>query len=88
MPLFQSELDLQLSEIEMLQSMFPGENEMRFDHSSSIVDVQQYVDGKRQALPKQLTYTLNMSMESGQVRELSFIIQGPIQGGVEVVFEH
>ncbi len=68
MAMFHSELELQLSEVEMLQSMFPAEDEMCLDHPTSVVDIQRYIDGKREALPKQLASSLRVNMENEQVK--------------------
>lgn len=43
---FQETLQLQISEIEMLQSMFPNEEEFILDDESALSDIQSFLDGK------------------------------------------
>lgn len=57
-------LKIQVSEFEMLQSMFsnPGEFEV-FDYSV-IADINEYVDGKNCELPPQLNFTINLTIDA------------------------
>lgn len=61
------ELELQLSEIEMLKSMYPGPGEITMDGDTLVENVQRYVDGPREVLPKQLAYTIKLNIETQQV---------------------
>ncbi|XP_035696967.1 RWD domain-containing protein 2A-like [Branchiostoma floridae] len=56
-----SALELQLSEIELLTSMFPGQGELVLDDPASLADVRQYVDGQTDAPPAaRLEFTVNL----------------------------
>ena len=61
---FYEQLQLQLTEVELLKSMYPGAGEVTID---GVENVQRYVEGKREVLPKQLAYTVRLHMEEKQV---------------------
>ena len=59
-------LQLQLSEIEMLQSMYP--NELSVDDPSVLSDVQKYIDGDTSEVPHQISVTLKIHMDEPKVK--------------------
>lgn len=70
-PLEQAELvsmiELQLSEVDMLQSMFPGPRELILDDPSVISDLRDFVEGRTLLLPPRLDFILNLDVEKGQL---------------------
>ncbi|XP_071452663.1 RWD domain-containing protein 2A [Hetaerina americana] len=56
-------LRLQLSEYEMIQSMFPNAGELCIDDYSIIADINEFLDGRCTAFPQCLDYTLNLQLE-------------------------
>ena len=64
---FYDQLQLQLTEVELLKSMYPGTGEVTIDGESLIENIQQYTEGKREALPKQLAYTVRLPVGKNQV---------------------
>ncbi|KAL4230146.1 RWD domain-containing protein 2B [Mactra antiquata] len=58
-------LQLQLSEVEMLQSMFPGDNELKLDDVTALEDIQRFVDGKfkYEYLHSRLGFTITIAVE-------------------------
>lgn len=56
-------LRIQLSEMEMLQSMFSNPGEFCVDDPSTIADIHEFLDGKTTILPPRLDYTINLSIE-------------------------
>lgn len=65
--LHEEQLKLQLSELEMLRSMYPTQEEFAV-REVLLLNTQRYLDGKREAFPNQLEYTITIRLESGQVR--------------------
>ena len=63
---FCDQLQLQLTEVELLKSMYPETGDVTIDESL-MENVQRYVEGKREALPKQLAYTVRLPVEKKQV---------------------
>ena len=55
-------LDLQLSEVEMLRSMYPNEEELHIDEEA-LADVQEYVSSKIQSKPSRLNFTLRLDVD-------------------------
>ncbi|XP_078674498.1 RWD domain-containing protein 2B-like [Branchiostoma floridae x Branchiostoma belcheri] len=67
-----SVLELQLSEIELLGSMFPGQGELVLDHPATLADVRQYVDGQTDAPPAaRLEFTVNLKVQEPQQAQFS-----------------
>ena len=62
-------LQLQLSEYEMLQSMFPGDNELKIDDGASLIHIKSFVDGdsKYEYLHSRLGFSLNIASEDCKV---------------------
>lgn len=56
---FRKNLDLQLSEVEMLQSMYPEEDELKLDEQA-LVDVQDFCSGKTEKKPNGLNFSLTI----------------------------
>ncbi|KAG8221846.1 hypothetical protein J437_LFUL003222 [Ladona fulva] len=56
-------LRLQLSELEMLQSMFPNPGEFCVDDYSIIADINEFVEGKYPDIPHCLDYTINLQLD-------------------------
>ncbi|CAH1264158.1 RWDD2B [Branchiostoma lanceolatum] len=60
-------LELQLSEIELLGSMFPGQGELVLDDPATVADVRQYVDGQTDTPPAaRLEFTVNLKLQEPQ----------------------
>lgn len=62
-------LELQLSEVEMLQSMFPDGDEFKLDDPGILLDVQDFISRKTKELPPQISLYLRVecdSIEGGQ----------------------
>ncbi|XP_070553664.1 RWD domain-containing protein 2B-like [Ptychodera flava] len=59
-------LELQLSEMEMLQSMFPQDGEFEVDDPITLTDVKDYVDGKTEEVPLQISFALKISTEEAK----------------------
>lgn len=57
-----SMIELQLSEIDMLQSMFSGPGELTVDSPLAIPELRDFVDGKLKELPSRLEYTINLDI--------------------------
>lgn len=57
-------LQLQLSEVEMLQSMFPNEEEFRLEDPGVLVDVQEFIARKSKVLPSRLSFFLKVESEA------------------------
>lgn len=62
----QMSLDLQLSEVEMLNSMFPGGEEFQLDDPCAVVDVQSYVNSEipYDELHCRIGFTINLQSNS------------------------
>ncbi|XP_015905541.1 RWD domain-containing protein 2A [Parasteatoda tepidariorum] len=56
------QLTLQLSEIEMLSSMYPDNSEFYITLPSIIADMNRYVEGKTQYTPNELDFVLNLDI--------------------------
>jgi hypothetical protein len=57
-------LQLQLSEVEMLQSMFPNEEEFRLDDQGTLVDVQEFIASRTNTLPSRISFFLRVESEA------------------------
>lgn len=62
--LYLENLELQLSEVEMLQSMFPNEEEFKLDDQGVLSDVQEYISGSIKELPSHISFYLQVECES------------------------
>lgn len=62
-------LELQLSELEMLQSMFPREGEITLDDATALIKIQAYVKGqiKYEYLHSRLGFTIKITPEDSKV---------------------
>lgn len=59
-------MGLQLSEVEMLRSMYPHEGE--FSIRNSLVEImRRFTDGKREVLPNQLEFSLRLQLNQREV---------------------
>jgi hypothetical protein len=69
-------LDLQVSEIEMLVSMFPDKAEFSLDDPSALENVKSYLAGqiKYEYLHKRIGFSLHIHPEGSQVHVTTFII--------------
>ena len=56
-------LRVQLSEVEMLQSMFPNPGEFCVYDYSVIADINEFVDGKCSLYPPRLDFTINLVID-------------------------
>jgi len=56
-------LRLQLSEVEMLQSIFPNPGEFCVCDYSVIADINEFVDGKCSVYPPRLDFTINLVID-------------------------
>lgn len=56
-------LRIQLSEVEMLQSMFSNPGEFCVYDYSVIADINEFVDGKCSIYPPRLDFTINLFMD-------------------------
>ncbi|XP_043921884.1 RWD domain-containing protein 2A isoform X2 [Protopterus annectens] len=56
-------LELQLSEMELLFSMFPNKGEIDLEDASALLYVQRYLEGVREALPPQVSFSVNLTAE-------------------------
>ncbi|XP_077992666.1 RWD domain-containing protein 2B-like [Glandiceps talaboti] len=56
-------LELQLSEVEMLSSMFPGQHEFQMDDPGSVHEIREYIDGSSTCLPRRVSFTLCIQIE-------------------------
>ncbi|KFM60454.1 RWD domain-containing protein 2A, partial [Stegodyphus mimosarum] len=52
--------ELQLSEIEMLSSMYPDSNEFSISLPSAVADMNRFITGKTRRVPTELDFTLNL----------------------------
>ncbi|XP_077984928.1 RWD domain-containing protein 2A-like [Glandiceps talaboti] len=57
-------LELQLSEVEMLHSMYPKDGEFELDDHLVIADVKDYIDGKVVDVPPRISFAVKVSPES------------------------
>lgn len=55
--LLRENLELQLSEVEMLRSMYPGEDELKLD-DQVLIDIQDFCSGKTNEIPNGLNFLL------------------------------
>ncbi|CAL4125277.1 unnamed protein product, partial [Meganyctiphanes norvegica] len=62
-----SMIELQLSEIDMLQSMFPGPGEIIVDSPLAIPELKDFVEGKLKELPARLEYSINLDVGTGRL---------------------
>lgn len=63
-------LQLQLSEYEMLQSMFPGVNELKIDDVNALIQIKSFVEGnsRYEYLHSRLGFTVKIAVEDYKVR--------------------
>ncbi|XP_064121004.1 RWD domain-containing protein 2A-like [Macrobrachium nipponense] len=70
-PLDQAELismiELQLSEVDMLQSMFPDPKELILDDLTVPIDLRDFAEGRVKFLPSRLGFVLNLDVEKGHL---------------------
>uniref|UniRef100_A0A1B6CTB9 RWD domain-containing protein n=1 Tax=Clastoptera arizonana TaxID=38151 RepID=A0A1B6CTB9_9HEMI len=57
-------LKIQVSEFDMLQSMFPNPGEFEVNDYSIIADINEYIEGKISKLPSQLNFTIYLSIDT------------------------
>ncbi|KAK7068386.1 RWD domain-containing protein 2B [Halocaridina rubra] len=60
-------IELQLSEVDMLQSMFPDPRELILDDPAVTVDLRDFIEGRTLLLPPRLDFVLNLDVEKGQL---------------------
>jgi hypothetical protein len=60
-------LSLQLSEVEMLQSIFPNPGEFCVYDYSVIADINEFVDGKCSLYPPRLDFTINLVIDKAKL---------------------
>ncbi|KAK4316794.1 hypothetical protein Pmani_012052 [Petrolisthes manimaculis] len=60
-------IGLQLSEVDMLQSMFPGPRELVVDDPSVLCDLRDFAEGRTLLLPPRLDLVINLDVEKGRV---------------------
>ncbi|XP_063889887.1 RWD domain-containing protein 2A-like [Scylla paramamosain] len=63
----QTLVELQLSEVDMLQSMFPGPRELVVDDPSVLCDLRDFAEGRTTLLPPHLELVINLDVEKGQL---------------------
>ncbi|XP_076062335.1 RWD domain-containing protein 2B isoform X2 [Oratosquilla oratoria] len=63
----QSMVALQLSEFDMLQSMFPGTGELVVDDPSILLDLREFAEKATETRPQHLDFVLNLDVENGQL---------------------
>lgn len=70
-PLDQAQLvamiELQLSEVDMLQSMFPGPREFVLHDPSVLVDLRDFAEGRTLLLPPRIDLVINLDVGKGQL---------------------
>ena len=61
--------ELQLSEIEMLQSMFPDSREFKLDDEASVINIKAFLHGdiKYEYLYDRIGFTVNLQLEESKV---------------------
>ena len=60
--LLRENLELQLSEVEMLRSMYPGEDELKLD-DQVLIDIQEFCSGKTDKKPNGLNFSLTIHLD-------------------------
>lgn len=60
-------VELQLSEVDMLQSMFPGPRELVVDDPSVLCDLRDFVEGRTVLLPPKLDLVINLDVKKGHL---------------------
>ncbi|XP_042527074.1 RWD domain-containing protein 2A [Dipodomys spectabilis] len=60
-------LQLQLVEMEMLLSMFPGPGEVRLEDVNALTAVRRFLGGAREALPPRIEFEITLQMEEPKV---------------------
>ncbi|XP_041368981.1 RWD domain-containing protein 2B-like [Gigantopelta aegis] len=72
-------LELQLSEVEMLASMFPNPGEFSLDSRSALADVQAFVEGKiqYQYLRTRIGFTVRIAADSNKKQMLELVVHLP-----------
>ena len=68
-PDFSECLQLQLSEVEMLNSMFPSE--FALDDPSILADVHKYIDEETKEVPPQISFTIKIHIDEPKVTAMS-----------------
>ena len=66
---FFEELEMQVSEILMLRSMFPKEEELQVDETS-LIDAQDFISDNTKVKPQQLNFTVKVELENHSLIEL------------------
>ncbi|XP_006009574.1 RWD domain-containing protein 2A [Latimeria chalumnae] len=61
-------LELQLSEMEMLFSMFPNEGEIKLEDPTALLLVRRYLEGVREALPPRIEFYITVEMNEPKGR--------------------
>lgn len=62
-----TQIELQLSEVDMLQSMFPDPRELVIDDPSILCDLRDFAEGRTHMLPPHLDCVINLDVEKGQL---------------------
>lgn len=57
-------LESQLSELEVLQSMFVNPGEIRFDDQTIVTHIKNYINNKIKIIPASLDFTINLSIDN------------------------
>ncbi|XP_029451382.1 RWD domain-containing protein 2A [Rhinatrema bivittatum] len=61
-------LELQLSEMEMLFSMFPRKGEINLEDANAVLYVRRYLDDIREAVPPKIEFSISVEVEKDKVR--------------------
>ncbi|CAL1273443.1 unnamed protein product [Larinioides sclopetarius] len=69
--------ELQLSEIELLNSMYPNESEFSITLPTVLSDMKLYIGGKRNRLPLELDFTLNLDVPDRSQTKLELNVALP-----------
>lgn len=56
-------LSLQLTEFEMLTSMFPNDGELVLDDPASIIEIQDFTNGTSDNVPSRLDFVVNLKFD-------------------------
>ncbi|XP_006626373.2 RWD domain-containing protein 2A [Lepisosteus oculatus] len=60
-------LEMQVSEMEMLFSMFPGEGDIRLEDACALLHVMRYLEGVRESLPPRIEFCIEVKIDNPQV---------------------
>ena len=71
-------LELQLSEIEMLQSMFPDTREFKLDDQAAVINIKGFLSGqiKYDYLYDRIGFTVHLELENSKVCESTVNFSG------------